>query len=171
MDVYLAVASRRDHKTGYADRPVPDDVVTRILDAGRLAGSASNRQPWRFVRVESDDARERVAELVYSPSYVLEAPLVVVLVATSGRSAGLDHGRAAQNMLVTAAGEALASSVTQFRDRDAAHEALGLGPDEQTALVTTFGYPRRPRDPHARDAAEWSRRADRRPLDELVTRI
>ncbi len=171
MDVYLAVASRRDHKRGYSDRPVPEDVATRILDAGRLAGSVRNRQPWRFLRVDSQEARGIVGGLVYSPSYVHEAPLVVVLVATGGRPAGLDHGRTAQNMLLTAWGEGLASSPTQFSDRDAAHAALGLRDDEQTALVLVFGYAARPRDPESRPAEEWSRRANRLPLSELVERI
>jgi nitroreductase len=44
VDTWLAVASRREVRR-YADRPLPDDVVRRILDAGRLAGSAKNRQP------------------------------------------------------------------------------------------------------------------------------
>ncbi len=48
MDAYLAVASKRDQRE-YAERPVPTDAVRRILDAGRIAGSAKNRQPWRFL--------------------------------------------------------------------------------------------------------------------------
>jgi nitroreductase len=44
MDTWLAVASRREVRE-YADRELPEDVVGRILDAGRLAGSAKNRQP------------------------------------------------------------------------------------------------------------------------------
>ena len=43
MDTWLAVASRREVRE-YADRDLPEDVVRRILDAGRLAGSAKNRQ-------------------------------------------------------------------------------------------------------------------------------
>ncbi len=171
MDVYLAVASRRDHKRAYADRPVPEELATRVLDAGRLAGSASNRQPWRFIRIESDEARRKVAELVYSPTYVLAAPLVVVLVATRGRPAGLDHGRSAQNMFLAAWDAGLASAPTQFSDRDAAGEALGLADDEHTALVLVFGYAERPRDATSRSSEDWSRRANRRPLEELVTRI
>ena len=171
MDVYLAVASRRDHKGAYADRPVPEELATRVLDAGRLAGSAQNRQPWRFIRVESDEARRAVADLVYSPRYVLEAPLAVVLVATGGRPGGLDHGRAAQNMFLTAWSEGLASAPTQFSDRDAARAALGLADDEHTTLVLVFGYAERPRDPTSRAPEGWSRRANRRPLEELVTRM
>ena len=66
MDTYLAVASKRDTRR-YASRPIPADVVDRILDAGRLAGSARNRQPWRFVVIEDEDVRGRIAETVYEP--------------------------------------------------------------------------------------------------------
>lgn len=44
MDAWLAIASRREVRA-YADGDLPQEVVTRILDAGRLAGSAKNRQP------------------------------------------------------------------------------------------------------------------------------
>jgi hypothetical protein len=47
VDAYLAVASKLDQRE-YAERPVPDYSVSRILDAGRIAGGAKNRQPWRF---------------------------------------------------------------------------------------------------------------------------
>ena len=50
VDSYLAIASKRDERA-YADTPVPDDVGTRILDAGRLSGSSRNRQRWEFVVV------------------------------------------------------------------------------------------------------------------------
>jgi len=49
MDTFLAIASKRDQRE-YADREIPEEVVRRILDAGRIAGSAKNRQPWRFMR-------------------------------------------------------------------------------------------------------------------------
>jgi len=52
VDTYLAVASKRDWRS-YADRPVPEDVQRRIVDAGRLSGSSVNTQPWTFVVVES----------------------------------------------------------------------------------------------------------------------
>ena len=44
MDTFLAIASRRETRD-YSARPIPDEITRRILDAGRLAGSAKNRQP------------------------------------------------------------------------------------------------------------------------------
>ena len=54
METFLAIASKRDERR-YADRPVAEDDVLRILDAGRLSGSSQNRQLWNFV-VVSDAA-------------------------------------------------------------------------------------------------------------------
>ena len=96
---------------------------------------------------------------------------MVAVVATGGRSPGLDHGRAVQNMLVTAWGEGVASVPTGFSGKGDPADVLALGDEEQPALVLAFGYAARPREPGRRSPEEWSARADRRPLEELVTRI
>jgi nitroreductase len=170
MDTYLAIASKRDRRD-YADRPVPEDVQERILDAGRLAGSSQNRQPWSFVVVESPERRQALAELVYAANNVLTAAFVVAIVVPEGRFTLLDAGRAAQNMLLAAWNEGVASCPNGIKDADAARELFGLDPDLLTAIVLSFGYPTRPADPDRHPAAEWSARANRKPLSELVTRI
>jgi nitroreductase len=166
VDTWLAVASRREVRE-YADRPIPEAVTRMILDAGRLSGSAQNRQPWRFLVVEDAAARERLAEAVYEPANVRGATLVVTIV---GRS-GFDTGRAAQNMMLVAWNAGVGSCPNGFRDADAARAALGLGADDDLAIVLTFGYPARARDPMRRTPEEWSARADRKSLDELVRRV
>ena len=162
MDTRLAVSSKRDERR-YADRPIPDDLVERILDAGRVAGSSANRQQRRFVVVESDEARTRIADAVYVPTNVLHAGLVVAVL---GRS-GFDLGRAAQNMMLVAWNEGVVSCPNGISDPDAAAAVLG----EEGGYVLSFGYPPRPRDPERRSADEWSARANRLPLDERVDRV
>jgi nitroreductase len=159
VDVYLAIASKRDERR-YDARPLPDDAVRRILDAGRLAGSARNRQPWEFVVV--GDATD-LAKAVYAPDNLLGATLVVAIL---GR-AGIDVGRAAQNMLLTAWDEGIVSCPNGIADPAAAEAILGGEP----AVILSFGYPAKPRDPAARSAEEWSERANRKPLDEIVRYI
>ena len=44
MDTFLAIASKRDTRR-YADRAIPQEIAERILQAGRVSGSARNRQP------------------------------------------------------------------------------------------------------------------------------
>lgn len=170
MDTYLAVASKRDRRD-YADRPVPDAVVTRILDAGRLAGSAGNRQPWRFFVVSDRSLVERLADAVYEPGNVLRAALVVAVVVRGREQAAFDGGRAVQNMLLTAWNEGVGSSPNGIRERERAAELLRLEEPERPLIVLTFGYPARPRDPERRSAEEWSARANRKPLEELVERL
>jgi nitroreductase len=166
MDALLAITSKRDTRR-YADRPISEEITQRVLDAGRLAGSAQNRQPWRFLLVDSPDVKERLAESVYEPTNIRGAKLVVAIV---GRS-GFDTGRCAQNMMLAAWNDGVGSCPNGLRDTDAAREALGLSPDEEIAIVLTFGYPATEHDPLRHTAEEWSERANRKPLHELIRRL
>jgi nitroreductase len=170
VDTYQAIASRREVKS-YAQRPVPQDAVERILNAGRLSGSGGNRQPWRFFVVESPAVREQLAQTVFAPDHVRSAQLVVAIVVSGKGPISFDAGRAAQNMLLAAWNEGIGGSPNGLADADRAVEVLGLGEGERPAIVLSFGYPERPRDPDSRTAEEWSRRAKRKPLGELVRRI
>ena len=169
MDTYLAIASRRDNDPSDA-RPLEPDVTERILDAGRLAGSAGNRQRRRFVVVESEDARERLAEAVFEPGNVRNAGLVVAVVVPDGRMPLFDAGRAAQNMLLAAWNDGIDATPNGLEDADAAREILEIAEGEAVAIVLSFGRPSHPREPERRDAADWSARANRKPLAELVER-
>ena len=90
MDAFLALASKREVR-GYSDRPVPDAAVRRILEAGRIAGSSRNRQPWRFLVVGDPGVRERVAEAVFAPGNVRGAALVVAVAVRGGGPVGLEE--------------------------------------------------------------------------------
>ena len=169
MDTYLAIASKRDWRR-FADRPIPEDVERRTLDAGRLAGSASNKQHRRFVVVEDPELKRRLAETVYAASNVLNAPLVVALVGPEGTIPTFDGGRAAQNMFLAAWNEGVASVPNGMPDAARTGALLGLAADERPLLVLSFGYPSTPKDPERRSAEEWSAEANRRPLEEVVER-
>jgi nitroreductase len=170
VDVYLAIASKRDVRAYGADR-IPPEAESLILDAGRLAGSARNRQPCRFVVAEGE-ARAAVARALYSPQVVMDAALAVTLVVTPGGGlVDFDAGRAAQSMMLAAWGEGVASCPNGIADRDALDRALGLEEPERAVIVLAFGPPRIARDPGRRSAEEWSARARRLPLERLVRRV
>jgi nitroreductase len=169
VDTDLAVASKRDWRR-YAERPIPADVVERILDAGRLAGSAVNRQPWTFVIVADAGRRERLAEAVYAGDNIRGAALIVAIATPEGKRE-LDVGRAMQNMMLVGWNDGVVSCPNGLRDREAAAGLLDLEGDLLPVTVLSFGYPRRPQEPRARTPEEWSREANRKPLSELVKRI
>jgi nitroreductase len=170
VDTFLAIASRRDERR-YRPEPLPDDVTARILDAGRLAGSAANRLPWVFVVPDTLERIEELARSVYVPENVLGAGLVVGVAITGKRRAQFDAGRASQNMLLAAWNEGVSSCPNGVAETDAAHAAHGLGEDEMLVIVLTFGIPERRREPGSRTPEEWSDRANRRPLDDVVRRV
>ena len=171
MDVGLAIASRREVRE-YAPDPLSAGVVERILDAGRLAGSSKNSQPWTFVVPESRERIERLAVAVFAPSNVLGAALVVAVVVRGKGPVSFDAGRAAQNMLLEAWSEGVGSCPNGVADQDGARAALDIvDEEEKIGIVLSFGYPARRRDPSSHTAAEWSARAKRRPLDDVVRRL
>jgi nitroreductase len=169
VDTYLAVASKRDWRS-YADRPVPEEVQRRILDAGRLSGSGVNRQPWVFVVAESAEAKGRVAETVFAGANVATSAFAVAI-ATEGGKWALDVGRAMQNMMLTAWNEGVVSCPNGMPDEQAAARVLGLEDGWLPVNIPSFAYPKRDLDPTSQSAEEWSAEANRRPLDELVRRL
>jgi nitroreductase len=170
VDTFLSVASKREVRE-YAGRPIPADAEQRILEAGRIAGSSRNNQPWRFVVVDSPSLRERVAEAVYVPANVRSAALVVVIAVRGRGPTAFDAGRAAQNMMLTAWNDRVGSCPNGMPDPDAVAALLDLEEGERPVTVLTFGYPVRTRDPERRTAIEWLERANRKPFDDVIQRL
>ena len=150
----------------YADRDLPDDVVRRILEAGRLAGSAVNRQPWRFLAVRDRDLLDRLADTVYASDNLRGAKLAVAIVVSD--SPGFDCGRAAQNMMLAAWNEGVGSCPNGMPEPQRAAKVLDLQDGERPLNILSFGYPAKPRDPEARSPEEWVAGANRKPFDEVV---
>ena len=167
MDAYLAIVSKREVRA-YADRPLPDDAVRRLLEAGRMAGSSRNRQARRFVVLRDHALIERAARAVYSPDNLLGAQLAVAILVRGKGPTGFDAGRAAQNMMLAASNDGIGSCPNGIADPDALAAVLGTGDDEQVVTVLGFGYPAHPADPESRTPQEWIARADRLPFNEIV---
>ena len=89
---------------GYQDKPIPEAVVRRIVEAGRLTGSGMNRQPWHFIVVRERETLRSLGAVASSGSYVAQAPLAIVVATDKTRFAVSDASRAIQSMLLTAWG-------------------------------------------------------------------
>ncbi|UCH43291.1 MAG: nitroreductase family protein [Dehalococcoidales bacterium] len=78
LTVMEAIEKRRSIRKFKPD-PVPDELINQILEAARLAPSASNRQPWRFQIIKDPEEKERVfRETTFGARHVFEAPVVIV---------------------------------------------------------------------------------------------
>jgi nitroreductase len=139
MDVFEAIrtllAVRR-----YRDKPVPEDVVRRVLEAGRLSASAMNKQPWQFVVVQDSNMLRRLGTVAQTGPYISEAPLVIVVAIEPSRFALADAGRAIQDMLLTAWDAGLGGNWVGSGGQ-AAKELLGIPEELDVVAILPFGYP------------------------------
>ncbi len=170
MDAYLALVGKREVRR-YQSRPVPDDVLTKILEAGRATGSSRNRQPWRFI-VMTDRARLREAgALVARPSNLVECPVAIAVAMLNPRAA-FDAGRAAQNIMVAAWTLGIGTCPNTPTDERALARLLHLPDDAIIPTVLSLGYPV-PGEPRPRPKADPARvlaRINRLPLTEVAHR-
>jgi nitroreductase len=167
MDAYLGLVSKREVRA-YDGRPLADDAVRRMLEAGRLAGSSRNRQNRRFVVLRDAGLIARAADAVFSPDNLLGAPLVVVVLVRGKGPVAFDAGRAAQNMMLAAANDGIGSCPNGIGNAGLLADVVGHAADEEAVIVLAFGYPASPRDPESRSPQEWIDAADRRPFDDVV---
>src|SRR4029453_5900286 len=106
MDTYRALVDKRDQRA-FLNQPIPDEVLRRILQAGRMTGSSKNVEPNRFVVVRD---RPLVAALAAPSAYahwLVRAAVVIVLVQT--RAHAFDAGRCAQNLMLAAWNDGIGS--------------------------------------------------------------
>ena len=158
MDAYACILSKRDSRS-YDGRPIADESLERILQAGRMAGSSKNTQPWRFVVLRDADRKAEIASCGQFAQHVPAAPLVIAIVLAPGGNA-FDAGRTAQNMMLEAWDLGITSCPVAMHDRERAAKVLGVPEEHVVAMVITFGYPESSESLH--------RGIARTPLAELV---
>jgi nitroreductase len=127
----------------YQTRPVPDDLVRRIVEAGRLTGSGMNRQPWHFIVVRDAETLRRLGALASSGPYVAQAPLAIVVTTDRSRFAVSDASRAIQSMLLTAWAEGVGSNWVGFGGLETAKALLDIPASLDVLAILPFGYPAR----------------------------
>jgi nitroreductase len=129
----------------YQDRPVPPEVIRRVVDAGRLTASARNSQPWHFVVVQDHAKLTTLGKLVRTGPYIAQAAFAIVVGNAQKDMYGVsDCSRAIQSMLLTAWAEGVGSNWTGFGGLDGVRREFGLPEGYDVLAVLPFGYPARP---------------------------
>ena len=136
---YDVIRTKRDTRA-YADRPIPEETLRRILQAGRMAGSSKNSQPFRFVVLRDRRRKEELAACGDFAAHLPTAPVVVAVVLVPEGGA-FDAGRAAQNMMIAAWAEGITSCPTSMHRQEDAARVLGLPEGHRIAITLPFGYP------------------------------
>jgi nitroreductase len=140
MDVFEAartILAVRD----YAEKPVPQETIRRIVEAGRLSGSSMNRQPWHFIVVQNRDTLRKLGALATTGPYIAGAPLAVVVAVQRTPFSVSDGSRAIQSMMLTAWSDGVGSNWVGFMGMNEVKARLMIPDDLDVLAIVPFGYP------------------------------
>jgi nitroreductase len=152
----LIIARQSDRK--YSDRPVEKEKLERILEAGRMAPSACNAQPWKFIVVDEPELLRKIAEaasarLIGMNMFVAQAPLMIIVVREKPNMSSkvgstikdkdyslIDIGIASENICLQAKAEGIGSCLIGWFDERMLKKLLAIPGSKRVELIITLGY-------------------------------
>jgi nitroreductase len=151
MEFTDLIRSRESIRNYDPDRPVPGDILNRILDAGRLAPSACNYQPWKFLVISSPEMLEKI-RACYHRSWFREAPHVIVILGLRSfswnrtydgyNSIETDVAIAMTHIMLAAENEGVGACWIAAYDPELLKKAINPGQNELIFGITPLGYPK-----------------------------
>jgi len=156
----LDILVQRQSVRGYSDRAVEAEKLTRCLEAARMAPSACNAQPWKFVVVDDPQLKDRIAgfttsgPLVPMNHFTRQAPLLVVIVRENPNLTSkigtllkdkpytlMDIGIVALQFCLQATAEGLGTCILGWFNEKKVKELLHIPKNKRAELIITLGYP------------------------------
>lgn len=174
MDFFELIKVRESCRS-YADRPVEREKLVSCIEAARLAPSACNSQPWRFIVVHRPDLVAPLSGCLASQGingFTKSCPAFIVVIEEKAKLsrriaevlpsqtyAQLDVGIATAHIVLAAAEQGLSTCIMGWLDEEKLKTLLSIGEEEKVRLVVAVGY-----------AAEVGQRAKvRKPVEEIAT--
>jgi nitroreductase len=148
MQVHEAIRLKRAIRS-FRDEPLPSDAVDSILNAGRRAQSAKNRQVWHFLAVTDRETLEKLSQLGHFAGHLANAALGVCILTPDPNqrwSILFDAGQAAAYMQLAAWEMGIGSCLATIYEPDQARQLLEFPDDWFLHVAISFGYPEDPQD-------------------------
>jgi nitroreductase len=157
MDVFTAI-SQRSSVRAYKATDVEEDKLKKVLEAGRLSPSASNRQDWKFIVVKNKETRRKLAKAAFGQSFIGEAPVVIVACGTEPKAMlacgqpmhTVDVSIACAYMILQAYELGLGTCWIGAFKEDEAKKILNIPEHVRVVAMTPLGYPNQPPSPKSR---------------------
>jgi nitroreductase len=155
---FLSLVLNRQSVRKYIDRPVEPEKVKRCLEAARLAPSASNSQPWKFIVVDDPELKQKVAAATIGPlstfnTFVPGAPVIIAVVIEKMKVITkiaaefkerdfpwIDIGIAAEHFCLQAAEEGLGTCMLGWFSEEPIKKLLNVPKNKRIGLLITLGY-------------------------------
>lgn len=165
MSILETIKKRRSVRH-YLDKPVEKEKIIQCLEAARLAPSACNAQPWKFIVVDEPDLKNRLCAVAFSGIYkinmfVKEAPVIIVVVSEKEKFLSkigaylrqtsyylIDIGIAAEHLVLQAQELGLGSCWIGWFDERQVKKVLNIPKNKKVDILIALGYPKedKPRD-------------------------
>jgi nitroreductase len=145
----LDVIKERSSIRKYRDQDIPDETMEKILEAGRLAQSAKNKQPWEFIVVEGEELKRKLSEAAKNQDFVSEATAVIVCV-VDPKNCGhvgpmdsflVDAAIAVENMALVSWENGLGSCWIGAYHESKVKALIEIPENLKVASILTLGYP------------------------------
>lgn len=143
MNVADAIRLKRAVRK-FQDKPLPDDVIRAILNAGRRSQSSKNEQGWRFIAIREKDTLKQLSTCGTWAGHLAGAALAVAILTpdpTAKFQTMFDAGQAAAFMQLMALELGVGSCPASIYEHDKAREILGFPPEWHVRIILSFGYP------------------------------
>lgn len=156
---FIELVRKRQSDRAYLNKYVDKEKVLRCIEAARLAPSACNAQPWKFIIVDNPELKNKLADttnnkLLPLNHFTKQAPVYIVLVMEKGNITSrlgtkirdkhfpmMDVGIAAEHICLQAAEEGLGTCMIGWFDEKAVRKLLNIPKTKRVALLITLGYP------------------------------
>lgn len=156
---FLQIINNRQSDRAYLTKTIEKEKLTRIIEAGRLAPSACNAQPWKFIVIDDQELKYKIADCTSSKilgmnHFSKQAPIHIVIVeekANFTSNAGslikgkhfpfIDIGIAAEHICLQAEAEGLGSCMIGWFDESKVKNLLNIPKPRRVPLIITIGYP------------------------------
>lgn len=161
MDVFEAIKTRYSCRT-YKSTLVPEEKLKKVLEAARLAPSAHNEQEWKFIVVKDVEKRKELVIAALNQSFIAEAPVVIVAVATDPEhilSSGVpvyavDLAIAVEHMALQAVEEGLGTCWIGTFNQDEVKKVLEIPEECKVVALLPIGFPADKPGPKSRKKLE-----------------
>lgn len=155
----LELFKKRQSQRAYKDTPVEPEKIERILEAARLAPSACNAQPWKFIVVDDPELKNQIADatsakLLGMNHWTKQAPVHIVIVEESANISSnvgsvikrrhfpiMDIGIAASYISLQAVHEGLGTCFIGWFNEKRVKKLLNIPSGKRPQLIITLGYP------------------------------
>ncbi|MBP1912835.1 nitroreductase family protein [Thermococcus stetteri] len=165
---FFEVLKRRRSIRRFQDKPVPREVIEKLLEAAFLSPSSYNKRPWHFIVVDDKEKLEALSRAKLGASGLKTAPVAIVVTADERKSDVRveDASIAAEHIHLASYALGLGSFWVQIRNRmhdgtksaeEYVRELLGIPENYRVLCIVGVGYPAEKKEPHGDEVFEWEK--------------